>query len=298
MASAPSRPARALLAFAEHPRLPRAVAARLGLPCLEVEVHRFPDGESRVRVPHPAPEEALLCRSLDRPNDKLVELLLCCEALREAGTRRITLVAPYLCYMRQDAAFRPGEAVSQRIVGRWLGGLVDRLVTVDPHLHRTHRLEEAVPGAACTTLSAAPLMAELLRALPARPLLVAAPDEEAGPWARRVAGLAGLPCLEGRKRRRGDREVEVSLPAEGVAGATVAVVDDVVSSGGTLAQAARRLRAAGAREVLGLVTHALPGTGFEALLEEAGMGTLWSSNSVPHPSNRMDLSGLLAEALA
>ena len=292
---------RAVLAFPEHPALARSLAGRLDLPCLEVEVHRFPDGESRVRVPHPAPAEAILCRSLDRPNDKLVELLLCCRALREGGTRRITLVAPYLCYMRQDAAFRPGEAVSQRIVGRWLGSLVDRLVTVDPHLHRTARLEEAYPDTHCTTLTAAPLMAALLRSLPARPLLVAAPDEEAAPWARRVAELAGLPWVAGEKRRRGDREVEVRLPPDlspdQVAGRTVAVVDDIVSSGGTVAQAARALRAAGAREVLCLVTHALPGTGSEALLREAGLAALWSTNSIPHPSNRIDLGGLLAEAL-
>src|SRR5690606_12123678 len=107
--------------------------------------HRFPDGELRLRLPATLPAAVVLFRGLHQPNEKLVELLLTARTARGAGARHLTLVAPYLAYMRQDMAFAPGEAVSQRIVGDFLAQLFDAVITVDPHLHRVARLDEAVP---------------------------------------------------------------------------------------------------------------------------------------------------------
>ena len=78
------------------------------------------------------------------------------------GAQKILLVAPYLAYMRQDIAFHPGEIVSQKIIGRFLSELVDGLITVDPHLHRISRLDEAFPGPYAIALSGAPMLAELI----------------------------------------------------------------------------------------------------------------------------------------
>ncbi|MGE4218275.1 MAG: ribose-phosphate pyrophosphokinase-like domain-containing protein, partial [Alphaproteobacteria bacterium] len=157
-----TRHPKALFAFADSLDPARRLAAALGLPCVEIELHRFPDGESRVRVPEAA-EAALLYRSLDRPNDKLVDLLLAASSLRDSGTARLTLVAPYLCYMRQDMAFRPGEAVSQRAVCGFLDRLFDAVVTVEPHLHRIDSLAAVFPTAQAAALSATGLLAEALR---------------------------------------------------------------------------------------------------------------------------------------
>ena len=147
-----------VLGFPGSTRQAAALAGRISAPYSAVEVHRFPDGESRVRLPAELPDRAIFYCSLDHPNDKLVELLLAAGAARELGVRHLTLVAPYLCYMRQDKAFHPGEAVSQRIVGMFLAGQVDKLVTVDPHLHRVATLAEAVPARETLTLSAAAQM--------------------------------------------------------------------------------------------------------------------------------------------
>ena len=121
---------RLVLGFPEGEVQARALAEAAGLPYAGVAVHRFPDGESRVRLPPELPERLVIYRSLDHPNDKLVELALAAAAARELGARDLSLVAPYLCYMRQDKAFVPGEAVSQRIVGALLAGWIGMLVTV------------------------------------------------------------------------------------------------------------------------------------------------------------------------
>jgi ribose-phosphate pyrophosphokinase len=286
-----------VLAFAESAAPAAAFAAALGARSDVVDVHRFPDGESRVRLPPALGDDVVVYRSLDRPNDKLVELLLAARTARELGARRLTLVAPYLCYMRQDVAFVPGEAVSQRIVGRFLAELFDALVTVDPHLHRVATLQEAVPLATAVALSAAPAMGRFLAERSTRPLLVG-PDAESEQWVRAVAAPARLDYVVAHKTRRGDRDVEVQLPARDYAGADAVLVDDVASSGQTLAVAARALREAGARHVDVLVTHALFAADAVRRLDRAGVTDIWSSDSIPHASNAFALASLLADAVA
>ena len=111
-----------LLSFKDYEKQSRALAQVLDIPCKIIQSHRFPDGESKLTLPSTLPDHVLICRSLDRPNEKLVELLLAAKTARTLGAKKLTLVAPYLCYMRQDIAFHPGEAVSQSIIGHFLPG--------------------------------------------------------------------------------------------------------------------------------------------------------------------------------
>nr|WP_221048892.1 ribose-phosphate diphosphokinase [Methylogaea oryzae] len=283
------------MGFSESALQAQALAAALDLPYAQVAVHRFPDGESRVCVPQPAAGHVLLFRSLDHPNDKLVELLLAAQTLRQGGARRLTLVAPYLCYMRQDIAFHPGEAVSQRIVGGFLAGLFDDVVTVDPHLHRVSRLEEAVPAGNAVCLTAAPLFGDYLAA--ERDALLIGPDEESAQWVGAMAAASGLEHVIASKQRNGDRDVVIQLPEAALAGRKVVLADDMASTGHTLAAIARQLIAAGVSEVDALITHALfVGDALE-VLRSAGVSRIGSSDSIPHPSNVVQLAPLLADAV-
>ena len=144
------------------------IAARLGVPIHEISLHPFPDGELRVTV-GAAASTTVIYAALDRPNDKLLAILFAAEALRRGGAKRLVLLAPYLCYMRQDAAFRRGEAISQKVIGRLLAGIVDRVITVDAHLHRTTNIKEIFPGIQADNLSAMPAIADWLRGVWVRP---------------------------------------------------------------------------------------------------------------------------------
>lgn len=245
----------AILAFPECAGPAARLAQALGIARHDVSLRRFPDGESLVRVAQP-PHTAFLYRSLDRPNEKIVELLLAASALRDAGAERLVLIIPYLAYMRQDAAFHEGEAVSQRVVGRLLAAACDALITIDPHLHRIASLAEAMPDIEAVSISAAPALSAALDTA-RRPLLVG-PDAESRQWVEAIAGPAGLEFLLGAKRRNGDRDVELDIPQAGrAAGRDVVLVDDLISSGTTLIAAARLLRHAGARSIGVLATHCL-----------------------------------------
>ena len=286
-----------VLGFAESLAQARALAERLSCPCGEIQTHRFPDRESRVCVPPQPAADTILYRSLDDPNDKLIELLLAARTLREQGCRRLTLVAPYLSYMRQDMAFQPGEAVSQRHIGAFLATLFDAVVTVDPHLHRIERLEQAIPLRCAVAVSAAPLFGAILKQRADRPLLLG-PDGESAQWVDVVARVSGLEGAVARKERHGDREVAICLPDVPLAGRSVVLVDDVASTGHTLAAVARKLYAAGAARVEACITHALFAGDAQEVLRAAGVEPIVSSDSIPHPSNGVALAPLLAGTLA
>lgn len=274
-----------------------ALAHAAGLGAAIIERHRFPDGELRLRLPPALPSRVVLYRSLHQPNEKLVELLIVARAARELGARELVLVAPYLAYMRQDMAFRPGEAVSQRVVGAFLGDLFDAVITVDPHLHRISRLSEAVSARLAIAASAAPRIGAFL-AEHGNDWLLLGPDAESAQWVAQAAAAGGFEHAVCTKARHGDREVSIDLPDLPLRGRRVAIVDDIASTGRTVAQAASLARAAGASEVVVAVTHALFAGDALAHLQSAGVSQVWSTDSVPHASNRIALAPLLAQTLA
>ena len=242
-----------------HPRATQPVSPRgLGVPFHEIAIHPFPDGEMRVTA-GPAAPTTIIYASLDRPNDKLIALMFAAEALRRGGAKRLVLVAPYLCYMRQDAAFHEGEAISQKVIGPLLARCVDRVITVDAHLHRTPDIRTVFPGIESDNLSAMPAISDALRTTGLDPAtVVAGPDAESRPWVSDLAGRLGLSHTVAQKTRRGDRSVAIAFqnPA-GIAGRPALIVDDIVSSGGTMIACAKALTAAGATTIDAVVTHAL-----------------------------------------
>ncbi len=274
------------------------LATRIGVRAQPIDLHHFPDGELRVTV-GPAAATTIIYASLDRPNDKLLALVFAAEALRRGGARRLVLVAPYLCYMRQDAAFQPGEAISQKAIGRLIAQTMDRVITVDAHLHRTHDIRPVFPGIEADNLSAMPAIAAALRAAGVDPSsVVVGPDAESEPWVADLAGRLHLQHAVARKLRHGDSFVDIHFDdATLFSGRPVLLVDDIVSSGGTLLTCARALVAADASSIDAVVTHALFPPELTTGLLDAGLRSIRSTSSVPHPTNAIYLDETLAAAL-
>lgn len=285
-----------LLFFEDETALAHKLAQVTGIAMARIERHRFPDGETKLRLPDSLPARVVVLRSLHQPNDKLIELLLTARTARQLGTEHLTLVAPYMAYMRQDIAFAPGEAVSQKIVGAWLAELFNAVITVDPHLHRVATLREAIPAQQALALSAASLLADLVKTHCPNALLVG-PDEESEQWISVAAQRHQFDHAVCRKTRHGDRNVEVLLPNVTVADREVVLLDDIASSGHTLAQAARALLQAGARSVDVAVTHALFSGNALDVVKAAGIRHIWSTDAVAHDSNAVSLAGLLGSAM-
>ncbi|MCU7373407.1 ribose-phosphate diphosphokinase [Paucibacter sp. O1-1] len=285
-----------LLAFDDERALAEELAQALGMSLDFVTRHRFPDGELRLVLPKPLPERVILLRGLQQPNEKLVELLIAAPAARELGAQVLTLVSPYLAYMRQDMEFTPGEAVSQRHIARLLAAQFDRVLTIDPHLHRIASLDEVMPAGTGLALSAAPLLGRWIAERVPGALLLG-PDEESGQWVSEAARAGGLDHAVGRKVRHGDHAVSLALPEVEVQGRAVVLLDDMASTGRTLIGAAQGLLARGAASVDVAVTHALFNGDALPALQAVGVRHVWSSNSVPHASNAVSVVPLLAATL-
>jgi ribose-phosphate pyrophosphokinase len=286
-----------LCTFADSHFPAAALARELRLPCQLVDCHHFPDGESRVRL-DPLPERIVVYRALQRPNDKLIELLLLASVAQDAGRPRPILVAPYLPYMRQDAAMRPGEAVSQRVIGRLLGEAYGAVITVDPHLHRTHSLGTVLPNSTAIALSAAPLLATLIDGGNGGAPLLVGPDEESEPLVAAVARTADCPFLILQKTRHGDRDVTIApSDAATLEGRRVVLIDDMVSTGATLVEAASHLHRGGCAGIEALTVHALFDDQAALKMRDSGIERVRSTDAVPHASNAVALAPLLAGAV-
>ncbi len=273
-------------------------AEMLGMEMRGIDIHTFPDGESLLRV-QPVAGTALVYVSLDHPNGKLIHILQAAQALRASGASRIVLVCPYLCYMRQDMAFHEGEAVTQKLLGPLLGPFFDRIVTVDPHLHRVSSLTEVFPGHEADALSAAALIGETVAGDAAlKGAVLVGPDGESRQWVAQAAAASGQDFIVATKERFGDRDVRVSLPdATLAAGRPAVIIDDLISSGATMQACARLLRDAGATRVEAMAVHAVCSTNDLARLREAGISRVRSCDSIIHETNAIALAPLLAGAL-
>jgi len=174
--------------------------------------------------------------------------------------------------------------------------LDDAVITVDPHLHRVATLQEAVPVPQAIVLSGAPLLADLIAARRPGALLVG-PDGESAQWVAQAAARHGLEHAVCTKERHGDRSVTIHLPPVAVQGRAVVLLDDMASTGHTLAQAARLLLQDGAASVDVAVTHALIDAEALAALHAAGVGEFWSTDCVAHPTNAVAMAVELARGV-
>jgi ribose-phosphate pyrophosphokinase len=277
--------------------LAASLCSAIGAEPCEIEVRRFPDGETYLRYITPINgRTVILLASLDRPDGKFLPLVFAAATARELGAEHVGLVAPYLPYMRQDRRFQPGEAVTSAHFARLLSSRVDWVVTVDPHLHRRASLSEvySIPSAIA---HAAPLMSEWIRRQIDDPLIIG-PDSESAQWVAAVANAAGAPFVVLEKIRRNDREVEVTLPDMGRwRDRTPVLVDDIVSTAQTMIETLGHLKAAGFAGAACVAVHGVFAGEAHRNLVEAGAVRIATSNTIPHVTNAIDITKLLAAGI-
>jgi ribose-phosphate pyrophosphokinase len=277
-------------AFTLH--LDRAISCEVG----QMEMRRFPDGESYIRLLSPVRErDVIFVCTLDRPDEKMMSLYLAASIARELGARRVGVVAPYLAYMRQDARFQEGEGVTSSHFARFVSDFCDWLVTVDPHLHRHHRLNE-IYSIPTKVVHAAPAIGAWIAEHVERPVVIG-PDAESEQWAAKVAKAVGCPYVILDKTRKGEREVSVSAPDTSAwEGGTPVLVDDITSTAQTMIAATAKLKEAGLPPPVCITVHPVfAGNAHEDLIA-AGVERIVSCNTIAHPTNAINLSDAVAVA--
>jgi ribose-phosphate pyrophosphokinase len=257
-------------------------------------LRQFPDGESYIRILTAVPGRKIyIVCTLHRPNDKLLPLLFLIQLLRELNVNSICLISSYLPYMRQDKQFHPGEAVSSKYFASLLSSYVDRIITIDPHLHRRSSLKE-IYSIPCEIIHTRDLIAGWIIKNTKNALLIG-PDSESEQWVSEVATKANVPYLISSKIRKGDHEVVVTIPqVENFLARTPVIVDDIISTAQTMIQTVISLNNSGMKPVICIGVHAVFAEDAYTDLQNTGAAII-TCNTISHPSNQIDVSKLIAK---
>jgi ribose-phosphate pyrophosphokinase len=261
-------------------RLSRAIGADY----VETEISKFPDGETHIKIPQ-IEEEAVVVQSLCyHPDQYLMEFLIICDALWGKGCKQITGAIPYLAYARQDSEFTPGEAISLLGVARVIEKFCDRVITVDMHLHRYKSIGEVFKRG--VNASAAGLVGEYIKGSRLKDPMVIGPDEESEQWARQISSKIGCDWDIFIKERISPEKIKL-MPKEAdvkdVKGRDVVIFDDIISTGGTMAEAVKAVREMGAKRVVAACTHAILAGTAQTKIFNAGAEAIVATDTVPSP---------------
>ena len=292
-----------LIAGGANPDLARLISAEVGVPLTDPRVQRFSDGEIDVKIQDSMRgHDCFVLQPTCHPvNENLMELFIILDALRRASAGRVTAVVPYYSYARKERKSQPREPISAKLVANiiTLAG-ADRLLLLDLHA-------DAIEGffdVPTDHLSAHKILAAHVKSRNLTDMAVVAPDAGGAKRAESMAKLLGAPLVFVYKRRPRDEVSEILDMAGEVEGKDCVVVEDIISTGGTIVEVARALRQHGARRVLIACTHPVLTPGAVQRLREAPVDEVIVTNSIPVPEDKqgppltvLSVAPLLAEAI-
>ena len=263
----------------------------------EFILHKFPDAETYIKINSDVHQRnVIILTQLNDPDKKILSLLFMAETLKQLGATRIGLVTPYLPYMRQDIAFHPGEGITSNYFAKLLSSYFDWLVTVDPHLHRHHKLSE-IYSIPTRLIPAATAIAGWIKLQVKKGILIG-PDQESKQWVAEIAKIANAPYLVLEKVRYADREVKITFPdLHFYQHHQPILVDDIISTGHTMMSTIQHLEQMKFSAPICIGVHAIfAANAYEQLLE-MGVKTIITCNTITHASNQIDLSDGLCDGI-
>lgn len=286
-----------VFSFLEDKSLQKALCKSLHFQAGNLKTHTFPDEEVLITLNTEVKNKPVFfVLSTDRPNGKIMPLILAAETAKALGAQSIGLITPYLAYMRQDIAFNQGEGISSKYFAKLLSTYFDWLITVDPHLHRWQSLAE-VFTIETTVVQAAPAIAKWIKTKVQQPILIG-PDLESIQWVSDIAQRCDAPFLVVEKTRLGDEKVTATIPKlEHYLAHTPVLIDDIISTGMTMIETVKHIQSYGITKTICLGVHALFAKDAYNKLLQSGVTDIVTCNTIKHCTNQIDINPLLVEAV-
>ena len=286
-----------IIACSNGREIGKLIAKELKSTFSSLDVAHFPDGELNIRylVPIKSKKIILVQTFHGNINSQLIEVLFAAHTAKDLGAKKVTLVAPYFPYLRQDNRFRPGDCISQQAVANLIKLHIDEIVIVDPHLHRVDSLKK-IFNIESQKITADPLIAEYIKTKVNNPVIIG-PDLESYQWASKTAEIIGCEAATMEKTRYSARKVKSKLNKEiDLKNKTAVMVDDIISTGHTLLEAIRNLKKLGANKFVCIGVHAVFAENALQKLKKAGAKVI-STNTIPNKTSKIDVSGEIAKVL-
>lgn len=280
-----------LIAGSASQKLSANLSKMLNIPLVKTDTKRFPDGELYVCILENIKNEEITIIQTTYPDENIVELFLLLDAVRRADAKKITVIIPYFGYARQDKQFKGGEPISAEVLARLISTMVDKVITVDPH--KEHILDFfTIPA---ESVSAVPTIANHLKDKEID--LVLAPDHGALDRAQHAANLLECDVDYLEKTRIDGSTISIAPKKLVVKGKTVAIIDDIISTGGTMAEAIKQLHAHEVKGIYVACTHGLFAGSAIQKLQEAGCKEIIATDSIETQFSTVSVSSVLKEIL-
>ena len=284
-----------IVGWSASQKIAKEIAKKLKKPYYDLKVDSFPDGETHLRFTNNAKgKNVVLVQTLNNPNDKLIEVIFAAYTAKDLGAKKVTLVAPYMAYLRQDKRFHSGECVSNKIIAK-LFEVFDEIITIDPHLHRIKSLGKLFHKKTIT-LTANPLLSQYIKSK-IKNAAVIGPDAESFQWALDVAKSAGCKATVLKKKRYSSTTVRIKLhEPELVKGKNVVIVDDIISTGHTMMETIKESKRAGAKSIYCICVHGIYADNSLPKLRKMGAKVI-ATNTIEGETSKINVAELISQAL-
>ncbi len=276
--------------------LAKKISKNLKCEYSELIVNKFPDGELYIKFNTELEnKEVVLVQTLNPSNEALLELILAMHTAKELKCKKLILVIPYLAYIRQDKRFKPGEAVSGKIIGKLLDK-ADEIISIDPHLHRFKSLSE-VFNTKTKKLTANELIFNFINRNYKNPVILG-PDAESYQWAKEIADKINAEAVILEKKRFGSNKVKVSLSTNiDLKNKDVVIIDDIISSGHTILEAVKLIKNHKPKSINVIAIHGIF-AGEKVLAEiKKNVKSIITTNTINNKYSKIDVSNLISNSL-
>lgn len=273
-----------------------SLARRIKAKYAEPIVSFFPDGEIKMKIPEDVKgKHAIFVYSFHpHPNAVLIEALFALGAARQLKAKKITLVLPYMGFLRQDKMFHKGEAMSNRIVADLLSR-ANKVITMDPHLHRIKSLKQ-IFKTGTKKVTATGIIADHIKKKHKKSIVMG-PDEESSQWVSVIAKKAGVKSIVLKKKRYSARKVKIVVKSKiPLQGKNIVLVDDIISTGHTLIEPIKQLKKMKVKSVTCIGVHGIFVENALKKLKKLG-AKVETTNTIQNPAAKIDVTKTFAEVL-
>jgi len=286
----------AVIAGSASKDLGKRIARRLKAPYVEAKTRVFPDGESKITFGRiPKNSIVLVVQSTYPPVDtNLLQALSIISQVRKVSSK-IYAIIPYMGYARQDRQFLSGEVVTMSIIARMIQAAgAKKVVAVDIH-SKTALNHFKIPK---ENVSAIPELAKYFKKLKLKNVLVVSPDMGGALRAKKFARLLNTDFITLKKsRNRNTGKVQIHSSKANVRGKDLILVDDIISTGGSIIKAAQFLKRQKCKRLFVACTHGLFVEDAEKKIKKAGVSQIISTNTIPRSTSKVDVSGVITESI-